>query len=459
MRKTFVLGFGLAGVLAAPATAQFASERPNTAPPAATPGAAIPGTPDTPPPLPPGVQPIGGRPVGGAYVPPVAGIGAPPGVGGAGLPAAGSLPPAPAAPRDLEIRSALGPNHPWAIKPEDGAFFLCVKSYSRPAEGWREPGDNGPSARAMAEALATEIRDLYRVQAFLYEYISDERKAEMAALAAARERARIFAGQLEKYRQEAKLKGMTFLEDEGVRVHYKTVRYNDQIAVLVGGFKSEKDARQALEKIRTEWLPPKNPQLMDTAQVSQPGPNGKRELVVGYLNPYLTATVVPNPMIARAVESGEKLDPFVKKLNEDNPYSLLNATKGWTLAVRSFTAPVEIRGQDGDNAGLMRKSSAKGAKVLEATAEQAEAMAKALRGLKRPLGDLVGLEVFVLHTRHGSIVTIGQFDGPTDPALVQTKQLLLSLPLKVTEDALGSRPVANTPTLFTNMVPIPIPKE
>jgi hypothetical protein len=155
------------------------------------------------------------------------------------------------------------------------------------------------------------------------------------------------------------------------------------------------------------------------------------------------------------------LDPFVKKLNEDNPYSLLKATKGWTLAVRAFSSPVEIRGQDGDNAGLMRKpTTAKGAKVLEATAEQAEAMAKALRDLKRSEnGPTLGLEVFVLHTRHSSVVTIGQFDGPNDPALIQTKQLLLSLPLKVTEDRFGSRPVANAPTLFSNMVPIPIPKE
>jgi hypothetical protein len=443
MRRTFVLGLGLAGFLPAPVSAQFASERPP---------AAAPGVPDTPPPLPPGVQPLGG-----AYVPPVAGIGAP---GAAGMPGGRPVSPAPPPPRDLEVRSALGPNHPWAIKPEDGAYFLCVKSYSRPPENQREPGDTGPSARAMAEELATEIRDLYRVQAFLYEYISEERKAEMAAIAAARERARLFAEQLDKYRHEAKLKGMTFLEDR-VKVHYKTVRYNDQIAVLVGPFKSENDARKALETVR-KWAAPKNPQLMDSAQVSQMGDSGKRELVVGYLNPYLTANVVPNPTIARPAQSGATvIDPFVKRLNEDNPYSLLNATKGWTLAVRSFTTPVEILGQDGDNAGIMRRpSAARGAKVLEATAEQAEAMARALRDLKRSKGDSpLPLEVFVLHTRSGSIVTIGQFDGPTDPALIQTKQLLLSLPLKMTEDALGTRPVANAPSLFSTMVPIPIPKE
>src|SRR5262249_55586664 len=150
--------------------------------------------------LPPGVRPAGS---GGAYVPPVGGIGSVP--GGLGRPGDAAnvppeAPPAPPPPRDLEIRSALGPNHPWAVKPEDGAFFICVKSYSRPSRP--EPGDTGPSARELSEALATDIRDLYRVQAFLFEYISEERKAEMAAIAAARERGRIFAGQLDKYKQE-----------------------------------------------------------------------------------------------------------------------------------------------------------------------------------------------------------------------------------------------------------------
>ncbi|HVL15913.1 MAG TPA: hypothetical protein VM529_25295, partial [Gemmata sp.] len=406
-------------------------------------------------PLPAGVRPIGSAPTGGAYVPPV-GFGSP--AAGGLAPAGGAPRPAPTPPRDTEIRSALGPNHPWAIKPEHGEYFLCVKSYSRPSQP--EPGDKGLSARELAEALATDIRDLYRVQAFLYEYVSEERKAEMAAIAAARERARVFATQLEKYRQEAQLKGMIFLEDEAVRVRYKTVRYNDQIAVLVGGFKTEADARKALDTMR-QWPAPKNTQLMDIAQVPQFTQDGKREIVGMPMNPYLTAHVVPNPMIERdGPKEAAGLDPFVKKLNEDNPYSLLKATKGWTLAVKSFSSPVEIQGQDGGNVGLMRKAAgSKAARVLEASGDQAEKMAAALRKLKGKGGEPLNLEAFVLHTRTASIVTVGQFDGPNDPALLQTKQLLTSLPLKVTEDETGLRPVANTPTLFGNMVPVPIPKE
>jgi len=44
--------------------------------------------------------------------------------------------------------------------------------------------------------------------------------------------------------------------------------------------------------------------------------------------------------------------------------------------------------------------------------------------MKGPGGQSVGLEAFVLHTRNASIVTVGQFDGPTDPALLEAQRML-----------------------------------
>jgi hypothetical protein len=70
----------------------------------------------------------------------------------------------------------------------------------------------------------------------------------------------------------------------------------------------------------------------------------------------------------------------------------------------------------------------------------------------------LNLEGFVLHTRNASLVTVGQFDGPNDPALLQTKQLLSSMRLNITEDKNGTRPVTNAPSLFGNLIPIPIPR-
>ncbi len=468
MRRKLVFGLGLAGVLSGSAFGQLAADRVPSSPSPMNPATPAPGVPGNsggtpaasptmpaPPPLPPGVRPIGSTTTGGAYVPPVGGIGTLPTPGGSGI--APTTPPAPSPPMDTTIPSALGPNHPWAVKAEDGAYFICVKSYSRPSRP--DESDHGPTARELAEALATDIRDLYRVQAFLFEYVSEERKAEMAALAAARERGRLFASQIEKYKQDAELKGMVFLEEDRIKIHYKTVKYNDQIAVLVGGFKSDKDARTALTEVR-KWLPPKNKNLMDGAAIGRIGKDGKQEVADSYLNPYISAHVVPNPMIARAPQAADTgIDPFIVKLNADRPYNLLKATKSWTLAVKSFSAPVEIVGRDGDGAGLMRKTSEhKGAEALQAGWVQAESMAKALREMKGPGGQSLGLEAFVLHTNNASIVTIGQFDGPNDPALLQLQQLLTGMKMNVTEDKAGTRQTSNTPTLFGKMIPIPIPK-
>ena len=86
-------------------------------------------------------------------------------------------------------------------------------------------------------------------------------------------------------------------------------------------------------------------------------------------------------------------------------------------------------------------------------------MAKMLREMKGPSGQPLGLEAFVLHTRYSSLVTVGQFDSLDDPALVQTKNLLNSMRLHVTEDKMGSKPVANAPQLFESQLqPMPIPR-
>ncbi|MCE9566629.1 MAG: hypothetical protein K8U57_31790 [Planctomycetes bacterium] len=440
MRHKFAFGLGLAGVLTgagAVAAQQFATDRPLTAPTS---------------PLPSNFQPV--KPGGGVPASP------PTPFGGPVTPAGSIVPvqtPAPPPPTDLEIRSALGANHPWAVKPEHGAFFICIKSYSRPNKPTAT--DSGPTAREMAEELATEIRDLYKVQALLYEYVSAERRAEMASIAAARERARVFASQLEKYKQDAQLKGMSFLEEDRVKVRFKTMNYQDQIAVLIGGFKTDEDARKALNTVRT-WRAPKNMMLMDGAVLERPGKDGKLEFTSARLNPYLTAHVVPNPAIARTADPAEAqaIDPFIVKLNEGRPLSLLNAKKAWTLGVKSFTAPVEISSKDSGSGGVMRSGgSGKGADILRASVEQAEQLAKALRDMRGNGIPPGGFEAFVLHTRTASIVTVGQFDSPNDPALTQTKQMLTRMTLKASEDKDGFRPVGNAPELFGNMMPVPIP--
>jgi hypothetical protein len=367
-------------------------------------------------------------------------------------------------PASYEVRTAIPPNHEWQLRPEHGEYFISVKSYARPSRP--TPDDQGPSALTMAEALAGEIREKYRVQAFLYEHISEERKSEAAAIVAARARGRQLAAQWDRLREKAQLEGMEFLEPDN-KVRFKTVNYKDQIAVLIGGFKTSEDARKALDKVRT-WPAPKTTVkdqlgrdvlLVDCGTILRPGPNGKQMLMDSPINPYLTATVVPNPTVERPVDtSGPKLDPFIVRLNEGRPYNLLTATKTWTLGVKSFSAPVEIVARDANTSAMRKFGSSRGSDALEAGAEQAESLAEALRKMTDAHGRPMGLEAFVLHTRSASLVSVGQFDGPNDPELLRVRRLLSSIKLNVTEDKMGLKPVTNAESVFGNLIPFPIPK-
>jgi hypothetical protein len=437
MRWEYLLAMGLAGVLSGSVLAQLPSD-----PPSATPR------------LPRGYQLIGR-----AEMPPSGGLPS----GYSAMPTAGTPQRFAAPPINVEIATAIPANHEWLLKPEHGAFFISVKSFARPPRP--TPDDQGPSALAMAQALAAEIRDQYRVQAFLYEHVSDERKAEMAAIASARARSQQYVAQWEKLREQSQLKGMEFLEPDR-KIRYRTVKYKDQIAVLVGGFKSDEDARKALDTVRT-WPAPKSKVkdhngrdvlLMDMGTIFRPGPNGKQLLQESPINPFPTATVVPNPTIVRPKETwAGGVDPVILKLNEGRPYNLLKASKTWTLGVKSFCAPVEIVSRDARTNVMRKLGGGKGADALMAGAEQAESLAKVLKEMRKN-GQPLGIEVFVLHTRDASLVTVGQFDGPYDPELIRTRDMLASIKLNVTEDATGQKPVFNAPSLFDKFVPMPIPK-
>ena len=462
MRRSLILGFGLAGMLSGSAAfGQFAADR--TPAPTSNP-APFGGAQPTP-------APMSGQPARspsapaaptttprGNYVPPVGGL-----QPATGAPIPGGFQPAGAAPAtpppEVEIPSALGPNHPLAVKPEHGAYFICVKSYSRPNRP--DPNDPGVSARELAEGLAKEIRETHNVNVLLFEYISEEKKAEAMARAAAIERARAFSQAIESLRKKSQLKGMEFLEPDN-KIYYKTFNYRDQIAVLIGGFRTEDDAVKALAVIK-KWPSPKDVRLLDGGAIARPGDNGKRVIEKTFLNPFPQAMVVPNPAIPREEEANAnpyKTDPFLVKLNEGRPYNLLKATRTWTLGVKSFSAPVQVQSADEDSSLMRRIGFGKGADILNAGAEQAEALAKSLRDMKGPPPENapLNLEAFVLHTRTGSIVTVGQFDSPNDPALLETRRLLMSLQFDAYKDPAKTQYIGKEKLFRDNIIPVPIPK-
>ena len=252
-----------------------------------------------------------------------------------------------------------------------------------------------------------------------------ERKADAQAQADARAKAAAFTASMAGLKQQSQLNGMEFL-DPDVKLRYKTVNYQDQIGVLVGGFRTEDEAVKALPRVRA-WPAPQDTRLLDGGAIVKHAPNGKSTVEKTFLNPYAQALVVPNPTVPRPpLTVAPGLDPFVVKLNDGRPYSLLKATKTWTLGVRAYNGDVRVQNPEEENVsiGVKLLGFGKSGDVLNAGAEQAEQLAKNLREMKggppdyRPLG----LEAFVLHHRTGSMVTVGQYDSPEDPALHATRR-------------------------------------
>ena len=80
--------------------------------------------------------------------------------------------------------------------------------------------------------------------------------------------------------------------------------------------------------------------------------------------------------------------------------------------------------------------------------------------MKNRTGQAKGEEAFVLHTRTGSLVTVGQFDGPDDPMLLQTRRRLMEMNFTISEQQnVPGRPLNPQERLFSdNILPIPVPR-
>jgi hypothetical protein len=351
------------------------------------------------------------------------------------------------------------PPHEWAVKADDGAWMVMVKSYS------------GPDSRQRAEKLAADIRTTHRTNALLFERNAEERRAEAAQVEAVRkrenEKVKPFDAVQEQARREAEAEGRVFIPTTTtVKVPRPYHETPEQWVVFIGGFKTMDDASAALKAVK--GLPmPKDTTLMDVgtvgANVTDPR-TGRTEFKTAAtpLNPYPSAMVVPNPAAARAkLEEKGKLDPFVVKLNDGVQHSLLAVKKPWTLCVKAYTVPTRRVTGEGDKRSVfdLGKKGPTGADILQATGAEADMLVKALRDKNmkpRPY------EAFVLHHTHGSVVTVGQFDDPEDPELLKVQQELLGITFEMLDKdkkpVMGSDGKPLVQRLFDGVNLFPVPK-
>lgn len=459
MRHKLALGLGLTGLLAGSSAAQFGSPAP----------------PANPAPNPPMPAPFGGPTAGTPAVPRAPMTTAVRGAGGYVAPVGGfqparptsganafrpALPPGAIPVEPVQIEYALGPNHPLAVKPQDGNYFILVKSYSRPHKPG--PGEEGYTVKQLSEALAADIQKTHGARVRLFELISDEKRAEAKARTEARQKAARLAAAMEEMRKKSELQGMPFLGFDTPTIKFQTFHYRDQVAVLVGGFPTEDDAVKALAEVK-KWPAPTDTRLMDGSSIATRQRDGRIILEKKYIHPYATAMIVQNPTLPREQAMEEpKLEPYVVKLNEGRPYSLLQTTKRWTIAVQRFSAPVRYVSKDSK---IPHMSLSKDADILIRGEQQAEALAKALREMKGPPtpaypgGQPLNLDAYVLHMRNASMVTVGQFDSPNDPELQEKMRILSNLRFNQSRDAQGYKMMGMDQNLFADkLLPVPIPR-
>jgi hypothetical protein len=298
----------------------------------------------------------------------------------------------------LGVTPAVPQSSSLTVTAEAGPWMICAASYA------------GPPSRGLAEELATEIRTRYRLPAFTFNRTAEERRKEQERIA------KLKADHLERL----KAAGLPL----DTPLHYKTVRIEDQYAVLVGGYQDDVTARKELDRIRK--LKPSE-RFQQAAFV----PDEKGKMHEEAINPFQGAFVCRNPAVpVEKPKQDNTLGPRLKEYNADESYSLLKCRKPWTLAVKVYKGASTIESQSSSGSvmermGLLRKSG----ELLNANGNEAHKVAEVLRTPpKNPRTGQVGpaFEAYVLHTEYNSYVTIGAFDTPDDPRAVQVVQLFLN---------------------------------
>jgi len=191
------------------------------------------------------------------------------------------------------------------------------------------------------------------------------------------------------------------------------IRVEEQCAVLIGGFKDQDAASEALRKTVKHLPPPQiqaKPNVLPFDVLTFKDKDGYKQVPI---NPFTTAMVVPNPTIPLDKPT-KKEDAFLKDLNKDEPMSLLKNPAPWTMLVREFgdSAFMPENMKSGgflDKLPFMPQHEDPRMHTLERAALLAQIAAD---WLKR-----YGYEAYVLHTRESSYVTIGGFDRADDPRM------------------------------------------
>jgi hypothetical protein len=282
------------------------------------------------------------------------------------------------------------PNREYPITPDAGPWMILAASYT------------GPDGPELARQCVLQLRARDNLPAYVFNYADEERR-----------------------KQQEELDRMQQAQPGSRRKH---IRIQDQCGVLVGGYPDMETARKALDGVKTLKAPQLSlgPNKTTTEYMTfiTPDPKTKGATVQRMeVNPFTNAFVTRNPAIKHdSAAERDKADPILKELNDGRPYSLLACKKPYSLALielqgAAVIAPRTSTGTFLSSLGL----GGHGGDVLNASAKQAEEVARVLREMK--------FDAYVLHTRHSSIVAVGGYDDPNDKDLLKMQNQMKRMQL------------------------------
>jgi hypothetical protein len=212
------------------------------------------------------------------------------------------------------------------------------------------------------------------------------------------------------FRQHGELSGIDTTDRTG-RTNHSFVAHRNQLCVLAGNYPSADNttAQKTLKYIQN-YEPKALSQGTYKKTPGRKGPLGRAFLA---LNPLLSPEEVK-----RLVDSH---DPLLLKLNSRGDYNLVENPGKYTVIVASFYGKKQTRvvSRDGakDLEAAFDRSLETGSSLDQAGVDAWELV----RAMRSPQNidklKQLGVEPYVFHDRHRSIVTVGAFDSPNDPRI------------------------------------------
>ena len=278
-----------------------------------------------------------------------------------------------------------GPLEPYMLTKENGPFMVLAYTF------------RGPEAPRQALALVLELRNKYRMPAYI---LLPRKFPNRSNIRGVPPQAPTFASR----------------DDVGVPEIYRTL---DEAAVLVGDEKSIKDSNVLMHKVKKI-----HPDCID----------GVREMWQWRHGKGLTrAIMTTNPFVPAESLFPAQQDVLVSKINV-GPHSIANCPGKYSLEIANFAGRKTF---NVDNDPRFKGMASFKSSPLVTAVDDAERLAESLSKDKEI--QQTGYEPYVFHDRFSSRVLIGAFDRPDDPKARKLHDRILELTVdlnrrKVTEN-------------------------